>query len=205
MLFNLPPACVLFNIKLRKICGYRLTDRRYCATGGPRVTVWASGPSLPRQGRPPERKGQMMSPCNERLRSLRHRFVALIAVSAMTLGIFVASAAPSRADSDSRKLMTFLFGAAVIAMLAHEMKDKDKDDEKPVVVTPEKPRGQLLPAACAIDVQGMNSKKAYTASCLRSYGFGRLPGHCAVSARVYGQAEWLYPAKCMREAGFRTK
>lgn len=144
-----------------------------------------------------------MSPYNERLRALRHRFVALIAVSAMTLAIFVASAAPSRADSDTRKLMTFLFGAAALAILANEL--KDKDDDKPVVVTPEKPQGTLLPAACAIEVQVKDSKKAYTASCLRSYGYGRLPGHCAVSAQVYGQAEWLYPAKCMREAGYRTK
>lgn len=145
-----------------------------------------------------------MSPYNERLRHLRHRFVALIAVSAMTLAVFVASAAPSRADSDTRKLMTFLFGAAALAILANELKDKDKKDSPPVVV-PEKPKGTLLPAACAIEVPVKDSKRAYTASCLRSYGFGRLPGHCAVSARVYGQPEWIYPAKCMRAAGFRTK
>jgi hypothetical protein len=51
---NLPLACVLFNIKLRKFCGYRLTDRRYCATGGERATVFASARRLGH----PEPKGQ---------------------------------------------------------------------------------------------------------------------------------------------------
>ncbi len=148
-----------------------------------------------------------MSPVNERLRTMRIRFIALVAASATALGVIVASAVPSRAEVNDKDLLKLLLGVAAVAIIANELKkDKDDDDdEPPVVVKPgPSPHGKRLPSACAIEVTGLRRDRiGYSGNCLESYGFRRLPNHCAVSARVYGRPDRLYPASCLRDAGYR--
>jgi hypothetical protein len=148
-----------------------------------------------------------MTPVNPRLRTLRRRFVALIAASATALGLLAASAMPSRAEVDGKDLTKLLLGVAIAAIIANELsKDKDDDAKPPVVVGPGTPHaGQArIPAACAIQVTGLrNDRTGYSESCLKSYSIRNLPYHCAVTARIYGRPDRLFPASCLKQAGFR--
>jgi hypothetical protein len=148
-----------------------------------------------------------MSPVNERIRAARSRFVALIAASATALGVITATAMPVRAEVDHRDLTKLLLGVAIAAIIANELSKKNDDDpEPPVVVGPGTHGGGQgrIPGACAIEVTGLrHDRVGYTGSCLASYGFRNLPQYCAVHARVYGRPDRLYPASCLRDAGYR--
>jgi hypothetical protein len=196
---------LLFNIKLHEICGYRLTFRRYCATGPART-------SLAHQDRgaacrdPPAVGDQAMSPVNARLRTLRNRFLALVAAGATALGLFAASAAPVKAETDNGAFFRFLLGAAALAIIVHELDDDDDDSDKPVVIDPGNGSGRNVPAACALEIDGMeHGRVAYSQNCLRSYNFRKLPVHCSFEARVWGKPDRLFPARCLRQAGFRLE
>ncbi len=142
-----------------------------------------------------------------RLRNLRRRFVALITAGATALGLLAASAVPSRAEVDGKDLTKLLLGVAIAAIVANALSDNnDRDDEKPVVVNPRPQHGKpgRVPAACAIKVTGLrHDRTGYSESCLQSYNVRNLPYHCAVSARIYGHPDRLFPASCLRDAGFR--
>jgi hypothetical protein len=148
-----------------------------------------------------------MTTVNPRLRTLRGRFIALIAASATALGLIAASAVPSRAEVSGKDVTKLLLGVAIAAIIANELsKDNDRDDDPPVVVNPRPPQGhgKRLPSACAIEVTGLrHDRTGYSDNCLASYGFRNLPQHCAVSARVYGRPDRLYPASCLVNAGYR--
>jgi hypothetical protein len=163
-----------------------------------------------------------MTPVNPRLRTLRGRFVALIAASATVIGLIAASAVPARADPDSEDIAKLLFGIATVAIIANELKrknDRDNDDDdrnywlkykdkdKPVIVIPKHRRdeGRRIPGDCAIEVRGLRHDRiAYSESCLASYGFRNLPRYCAVQARIYGHPDRLYPASCLAREGYRV-
>ena len=148
-----------------------------------------------------------MTTVNPRLRTLRHRFVALIAASATALGLLAASAMPTRAEVDGKDLTKLLLGVAIAAIIANELsKNNDDDDKGPVVVKPRPGHGSpnRIPAACAIAVTGLrHDRTGYSESCLQSYSIRNLPYYCAVSARIYGRPDRLFPASCLKKAGFR--
>lgn len=146
-----------------------------------------------------------MTHVNPRLRTLRGRFIALIAVSATVLGLIAGSAIPARAATDSKDLGKFLFGLAAIALIVKAIDDNKRDDAPPVVVEPNPPhvKPTRIPATCAIEVTGLShDRTGYSESCLRSYAIRNLPLDCAVSARIYGRPDRLFPASCLVDAGF---
>ncbi len=152
-----------------------------------------------------------MAQMNPRLRTLRGRFVALIAASAVALGLIAASAVPARAETDGQDIGRILFGLAAIALIAKALDKKDDKPKPPVVVVPPKPPHppivigpNRVPAACAIEVTGLGRDRiGYTESCLQSYGFRNLPQNCAVAARIYGRPDRLFPKSCLEKAGYR--
>lgn len=152
-----------------------------------------------------------MSPVNPRYRTLRSRFVALIAASGVVLGLLAASAVPSRAEGNAegnKNLMKFLLGVAAVALIANELKkdDDDESDEPEVVLipNPDKGRAKPIPAACAIEFDlGSEDHVGYSGTCLKPYGFRGLPRDCAVEMRIFGRPDLLYPATCLTDAGFR--
>lgn len=152
-----------------------------------------------------------MTPVNPRLHTVRRRFVALIAASATALGLLAATAMPSRADVDDKDLTKLLLGVAIAAILANEFsKKKDRADEHqgPVIVGPRPPHGKpaRIPAACAIEVTGFrHDRTGYSESCLQSYSIRNLPYYCAVPARIYGRPDRLFPASCLKQAGFHLR
>lgn len=140
-------------------------------------------------------------------RRLRLRFVALVTAIAVALGT-LGTAAPARADNDD--LVKALAALAVVGIIAHGMNQK-KRHETPAYAPPKpkpapKPplvRGPLVPGVCAFVVPELRST-VYGENCLRDEGFAwGLPQACARPARIYGQPDRLFTAKCLRDAGFR--
>lgn len=131
---------------------------------------------------------------------LRLRFVALVVAVAVALAA-LGSARPARADEGD--LVKALAALAIVGILAHEMKDNRAPKPKPKPA-PQPVRGPRVPEVCAFVVPELRST-VYGENCLRDEGFvWQLPRACARPARIYGQADRIFTAKCLRDAGFRT-
>ena len=149
------------------------------------------------------------------------RAIAGIAATAVAAALMTAAwAVPARADS--KNVAKILAGIAAIALIAEaiddskDRKDRKKRDRRPAVTqhggalpfVPDEyhPQSEArrIPADCGLEVRGEGRNRlAYGEQCLVSYGLRRLPRHCAYDATIFGRADRLYPANCLREAGFR--
>lgn len=156
---------------------------------------------------------------------IRRVIGALVATGIAAALMTAAWAVPARADN--KDLAKILAGIAAIALIAKAIDDdKDKDrkkrDRRPAVTQhdpdlPFVPRygalqdhrapqaeARRIPADCALEVRGEGRNRlAYGEQCLVSYGLRHLPRHCAYDATIFGRADRLYPAACLREGGFR--
>ncbi|NPD14348.1 hypothetical protein HOY34_03925 [Xinfangfangia sp. D13-10-4-6] len=61
-----------------------------------------------------------------------------------------------------------------------------------------------VPSVCAVQIEGRDGGfRWYSASCMRNYGIrGNLPHNCALQASIFGQRDQLFPADCLRRAGY---
>lgn len=128
------------------------------------------------------------------------RFTMMLTAGAAVLAMVLATAMPARADKKD-DLAKALIAALVIGAIVNETK---KDDPRPVP-TPEPVNQRRVPAVCAISIEGaQRDVTLYPESCLRREGLqGRLPRGCANGARIFGKADRVYSAQCLRDAGFR--
>lgn len=128
---------------------------------------------------------------------------ALALASAIAVTTFAGSAAPARADSDD--FGKFLFGAAVLAIIASSIDDHDDDV---VVVKPKKhykQHAKRLPSACRVVVQRPNGHRltVYTARCLSNKGYMPIGApSCRRTAKWNGQRHTYFTAPCLRNHGF---
>jgi len=144
---------------------------------------------------------------------LRRRLAGLTA-GALALSVVMASAMPVRA-SDKDDLIAALAALALLGVIISEANNK-KDSKKvehydghrptyPPHYYP--PRGELIPAKCAIEVEGRDRREivVYPENCLNHYGIDRLPHRCAREIKVRGRRDRVYGAECLRDAGYRLQ
>lgn len=64
-----------------------------------------------------------------------------------------------------------------------------------------------IPAVCSLQIEGRDGGfNWYSGNCMRDYGVrGELPRKCSVNASLFGQRDRLYPADCLRRAGFELR
>lgn len=128
------------------------------------------------------------------------RLITTLVATAMALALMTAAAAvPARADSRSDDLAKALAAIAAVALIAKAI---DKDD-KPKARRPDIRVDPQLPAACALRIEGLrNERTAYSAQCLKSYGFQtRLPRKCAHDVRINGHRDRVYGKTCLARSG----
>jgi hypothetical protein len=120
----------------------------------------------------------------------------MVTAGAVALALLLGVALPAKADTKD-DLAKALLGALVLGVIVTELNDKPKAE--PV----KRPR---VPAVCEIAIQGeRRTVSLYPESCLRREGFTyRLPRDCATHARIFGRADRVYSAQCLRDAGFRV-
>lgn len=144
----------------------------------------------------------ILSTAPSRLRRMRVRFIALLTASALALAGVTALPAPAAARG--KDITKIILGAIVIAAIADAL---DKGHAAPAPQPQPHPQPQpprVVPQVCAFQLQGGQAGRvAYSGECLRSYGLTRLPQHCGVPAQIYGRPDTLYPARCLRRAGFQ--
>lgn len=130
------------------------------------------------------------------------RFAAGLTAGAAALALVLAAAVPAPARADSDDLAKALIGALVVGAIIHETKKKDKPAPAPEPV--KKPRGQRIPAWCAISIDGARQDVTlYPESCLRDEGIrGELPRDCASRATIFGQRDRVYGEDCLARAGY---
>lgn len=131
----------------------------------------------------------------------------ILVVLLMAISLLAATAVPSHAEKRGNDLAKIIAGALVIGLIAKTIDDnKDRHKPKPQPQPyPEPVYEPRVPSVCAISIDS-NSGDAvtmYSQSCLRREGFDyRLP-NCARDVRIYGEADRVYSAQCLRDAGFR--
>ncbi|MGA0539748.1 hypothetical protein [Neotabrizicola sp. VNH66] len=132
------------------------------------------------------------------------RFAAGLTAGAAALALVLAAAIPAPARADSDDLAKALIGALVVGAIIHETKKKDKPAPAPAPEPVKKPRGQRIPAYCAISIDGArNNVTLYPESCLRDEGVrGELPRDCASRATIFGERDRVYGEDCLARAGF---
>ncbi|MDB5658650.1 MAG: hypothetical protein JWS10_1265 [Cypionkella sp.] len=136
--------------------------------------------------------------------------VLLIAIS-----LLAATAMPSHADKRSDNIAKIIAGALVIGLIAkgiddnkdrkHHDKPKPHHDKPKPHHQPQSSHQPRVPSVCAISIDSRSGDAVtmYSEKCLRREGFDyRLP-HCARDVRIYGRADRVYSAQCLRDAGFR--
>lgn len=151
------------------------------------------------------------------LRNTRHtpmfsmkRQANILVILLMVISILAATAMPSHAERRNNDLAKIIAGALVIGLIAKTIDDnKDRRKPKPQPYQPQpypepvyQPR---VPAVCAISIDSNSGEVVtmYSQKCLRREGFDyRLP-NCARDVRIYGEADRVYSAQCLRDAGFR--
>ncbi|MFC3182758.1 hypothetical protein [Cypionkella sinensis] len=121
----------------------------------------------------------------------------------MAISLLAATAMPSHAERRNNDLAKILAGALVIGLIAKSIDDnKDRHKPKPQPEPVYEPR---VPSVCAISIDSNSGQPVtmYSQKCLRREGFDyRLP-NCARDVRIYGEADRVYSAQCLRDAGFR--
>ncbi|WP_054006025.1 hypothetical protein [Cypionkella psychrotolerans] len=149
------------------------------------------------------------------LRDTRHtpmftmkRQANIFVILLMAISLLAATAMPSHADKRGDNLAKIIAGALVIGLIANSI-DNNKHHDKP---KPHKPQPYpepvyqpRVPSVCAISIDSNsgNAVTMYSQNCLRREGFDyRLP-NCARDVRIYGEADRVYSAQCLRDAGFR--
>ena len=146
------------------------------------------------------------SPKGDRSPSPR-RFAGALTAGAAALALVLAAALPARAG-DKDDLAKALVAALVIGAIVHETK---KDDyvappapaPEPVFKKKKRKHPPVIPSVCALEFEGEHrSVTVYPEQCLTEMGVSHLPRHCAKKARIYGEWDRIYGARCLREAGF---
>lgn len=128
------------------------------------------------------------------------RLAAMLTAGAAALALILGAAFPAKADRND-DLAKALIGALVVGVIVNELNDKHRPAPKPEPV-----KNRRVPAVCEISIDGARqSVSLYSENCLRREGFDyRLPRNCANTARVFGRADRVYSAQCLRDAGFRV-
>ncbi len=144
------------------------------------------------------------------LRDTRHtsmftlkRQANILVILLMAISLLAATAMPSHAERRDSDLAKIIAGALVIGLIAKAIDDnKDRHKPKPQPQPVYEPR---VPSVCAISIDSNSGQPVtmYSQKCLRREGFDyRLP-NCARDVRIYGEADRVYSAQCLRDAGFR--
>ncbi len=144
------------------------------------------------------------------LRDTRHtpmftmkRQANILIVLLMSIALLAATAMPSHAERRDNDLAKIIAGALVIGLIAKSIDDnKDRHKPRPQPQPVYEPR---VPSICAISIDSNSGQPVtmYSQKCLRREGFDyRLP-NCARDVRIYGEADRVYSAQCLRDAGFR--
>lgn len=126
----------------------------------------------------------------------------ILVVLLMAISLLAATAMPSHADKRGDDLAKIIAGALVIGLIANSIDNNNKHKAKPQPTPVYEPR---VPSVCAITIDSNSGQPVtmYSQKCLRSEGFDyRLP-NCARDVRIYGEADRVYSAQCLRDAGFR--
>ncbi len=147
---------------------------------------------------------------------LRKTTALLPAIALALAGI--AAPAPLRASSGD-DLARFLAGAAVIAIIAKGLHDREKRKAQ-AAEPPRHDRGrghgrghghaqpQTLPQHCAVQyrIRGGGSQTFYLADCMARSGvrLRQLPQHCSHELRTRQGRQTAYQGACLRQAGYRS-
>lgn len=136
-------------------------------------------------------------------RKPKRRIVAAVTVLATVLGLMAGSAVPARADNDLAKALAAI---AVIGIIAQAANAKDRRPPPPVIQPPPQPVAtRNVPAACGITLAGSQTRATlYAENCMLDRGLRNLPTWCARPATIYGRADYIYTADCLREGGLRV-
>lgn len=150
--------------------------------------------------------------------------IANMMTGAMTvLAVVLATAIPAQADRRGDDLAKALAAAIALGLIVNGIdkhnrpRDPAPQPEPDYYPRPHHPRPHYpdpqpapshkprIPSVCAIQFDGAErSVIVFPESCLREEGFrGRLPRHCARTARIYGQTDTIYGERCLRDAGYR--
>jgi hypothetical protein len=128
------------------------------------------------------------------------RLAAMLTAGAVAVALVLGAAVPAKADKKD-DLAKALIGALVVGVIVNELNDRKKPAPQPEPV-----KNRRVPAVCEISIDGARqSVSLYSENCFRREGFDyRLPRGCANTARVFGRADRVYSAQCLRDAGFRV-
>lgn len=156
-------------------------------------------------------------------RTAARRFLGTVAAAAAAIGLMTAAAAVPARASDGQDLARALAAIAVIGIIAKSLDDK-KDQGRPAPVQGRPGHGgpgwghpghgghpghraAVLPAACAIEIDGpgRRSTTVYSARCLQDRVRARLPGQCQQQIRQRGRTATVYGERCLIDAGFRPE
>ncbi|KAF0175016.1 MAG: Uncharacterized protein FD162_737 [Rhodobacteraceae bacterium] len=135
-------------------------------------------------------------------RQANRLLAAVIAVS-----LLAASALPSHADKRGDNIAKLLAGALAVGLIANSI-DNNKARATPAPAPQPQPQPTGLPrvpSVCAISIDS-NSGDAvtmYPEKCLRREGFSYGLPACARPARIFGEADKIYSANCLQDAGFK--
>jgi len=110
------------------------------------------------------------------------RIMAGVVALAMAVTVVTASAMPTRADERSDNLAKALAAIAIIGIIAHEA-GKNRDDDRPYRPQPHNPPRPPQP----------HPEPAYKP---------RVPAACAIEIESGHRVVTVYPARCLRNAGF---
>lgn len=126
----------------------------------------------------------------------------MIIAGATALSLAFAGVTPAQADE--RDIARLLAGIAAVAIIAKVIDDR-RDRRAAVPVAPPRPRYDLLPADCIVDVPSRGRDVRVLGSrCLqRNYRhFAALPQACEVNLRGHGNRRSGFDIGCLRNAGF---
>jgi hypothetical protein len=125
------------------------------------------------------------------------RFATGLTGGALVLALVLGAAMPAKADKKD-DLAKALIAALVVGAIVNELDAEPRDRYEPV-------KQKRVPSVCEISIDGaQRSVSLYSENCLRREGFTqRLPRNCANEARVFGRADRVFSAQCLRNAGFR--
>lgn len=143
--------------------------------------------------------------------------VAISAVLAFAIGLLPLGTRPAHALSD-KELLALLAGAAAIAVISKELKDKRNEASRVPVTSQygrhgqnyrygkDRKKSRTLPAECIrmIDRPGRKDRQVLGARCLErnDVRIGRLPQECLISVRTDRGFRDAYGSRCVQRAGW---